>query len=191
MMFYYKTKDGNTGMVRDVDTLPSDIRKLIVRRYNGSVFALPYVDELVLDCNRDNIHRMLFKCDRLYIYKPYVNWFHINNVWVNYDVETSSTFNTLVRLKLECVRNTNCMLKDTLCNNIIPELDFSNLKSKMGPYHTILSPMFYNTQLTSIPKMVNPPAIPYMTIFDGALIPESKLKAADVLVTISKKGEVS
>jgi len=199
MLFIYKTKDGNTGMVKDVDALPSNIKKLIVRRYNGCVIELPYVDELVLDCNRDDIHRMLFKCDTLSIYKPDVNWFHINNVWVScdanfytsYDVKLSSTFNTLSRLKLEHVRSTSGMLKNTLCANITTVLDFSTIKNNQRAPIQYVAYMFHNTQLTDIPKMINPPTIPYTEMFDGTLIPESKLKIADTLLKISKKGESS
>jgi len=191
MKFIYKLNDGHTGSTESVDSLPSNIKKLIIRRYNGGDIIVPYVEELILDCYKYNIKYISFKCDKLSIYRPNIHWFHINNVWVNYDSKTSSTFNTLVRLKLECVKNTSGMLKNTLCSNITTVLDFSSVKISRTAHRIVLVPMFDNTQLKTIPKSINLPSIPYMTIFDGALIPRDKLEAADVLLTISKKGEVS
>jgi len=194
MRLYYRASNGNTGMVRDVDLLPSNIDKLIVRRYDGSELQLNRIDtlnHLILDCNGDEIHDMLFKCDKLSIYKPNIEWFRINNTWDDRYDQLHSTFNTLVRLKLELIKYAYGMFKNTLCINIIPELDFSNVDFPMMAHNMLLVPVFYNTQLKTIPKMINPPEISYMVVFKGTLIPESKLKVADVLLKISKKGEPS
>jgi len=191
MKFYYRDINGKTGIVKDVDTLPSNIEKLIIRRYNGDYIRIPYVDELILDCNRGKIYGILFKCDRLSIYKPNIDWFCINNVWISDDVGLTSTFNTLSRLKLEHVIDANSMLKNTLCSNITTVLDFSNIEIPRITHSIVLVPMFHNTRLTTIPKIISNPELSYTDIFDGTLIHEDKLKTADVLVAISKKGEAS
>jgi len=191
MTFYYKTINGNTGMVKEVDALPSNVDKLIIRRYNGDEIRIPHTNELILDCNRSEIHNISFKCDRLSIYRPNIEWFNINDVWAGYDAESNSTFNTLNRLKLEHVRNTSGMFSNTLCSNIPIILDFSNIKNRQKLLTHRVALMFNNTQLTTIPGMIDPPKLSYMTIFHGTNIHKYKLKAADVLLKISKKGESS
>jgi len=191
MRFYYKTKDGNTGSTKSVDSLPHNVDKLIIRRYNGDSISIPYTNELILDCNRGKIHDMCFKCDKLSIYKPNIHWFHINYVSARNNAKLHSTFNTLVRLKLEHVRKASSMFKNTLCSNISTILDFSSVKNDKRVPTQYFAHMFYSTRLTTIPKMINPPERPYTTIFDGTLIAKSKLKTADKLLTISKKGDTS
>jgi len=186
MLFIYKTKDGHTGMVKDVDALPSNLDKLIVRRYNGCVIELPYVDELVLDCNRGDIYSILFKCDTLSIYKPDVNWFHINNVWGD-GGKSNSTFNTLIRLKAELIKDVIGMLKNTLCSNITTVLDLTTIKNNQQEATVLVVDMFHNTRLTTIPKIINPPAVQYTKIFRGTDIHRDKLKAADRLLALGKK----
>jgi len=184
MLFIYKTKDGRTGMVKDVDSLPSDIRKLIVRRYNGSVFALPYVDELTLDCNRGGIHDIKFKCDKLSIYKPDIYWLNINHTPAGHDSQFHSTFNTLVRLKLERVEDAYCMLQNTLCTNIIPELDFTDMSRCYNG--------FRNTNIYNIPHNIKiSTSAKYVDFYKGSKIPQHKLLAIDKLLTISEKVKTS
>jgi len=184
MIFYYKTKDGHTGMVKDVDALPSNIKKLIIRRYNGYDISVPYVDELVLDCNRRDIDDMCFKCDRLSIYKPNIELFHINYTLDDYDDQLHSTFNTLVRLKLELIKYTYGVFKNTLCTNIIPELDFTG-----APW---CYDVFKNTNIDKIQHNIKiPTEMNYVGFYGGSKIPQYKLLVRDILLKISKKGEVS
>jgi len=180
MKFYYKTKDGYTGMVKDVDALPSNIKKLIIRRYNGGYIIVPYVDELVLDCNRRSIKSIIFNTYNLSIYRQNIDWFCINNLWYSHDNQPNSTFNTLVRLKLEHVRDTSSMLANTLCNSIIPELDFTGI--------IWCADMFKNTNIDNIPHNINIlTTMKYVDFYKGSKIPNHKLLASDKLLAISKK----
>jgi len=185
MKFYYKTKDGHTGSTESVDSLPSDIRKLIVRRCIGGIFELPYVDELILDCNRSEIHNISFKCDRLSIYRPNIERFHVNYTWDDRYDQLHSTFNTLIRLKSELKEYAYAMFKNTLCTNIIPELDFTGV-----PW---CSDAFKNTNIDNIPHNIKiPTEMEYVVFYKGSKIPQHKLLASDKLkyIHISKKGDL-
>jgi len=187
MTFYYKTINEKTGMVRDVDSLPHNVDKLIIRRYDGIVLQLNRIDtlnHLILDCNIREIHDICFKCDKLSIYRPNVNWFHINHTWFGYDDQLHSTFNILNRLKLEHVRDTSSMLANALCTNIIPELDFTGIQWCYD--------MFKNTNIDKIQHNIKiPTEMNYVGFYGGSKIPQHKLLAIDKLVVISKKGKVS
>jgi len=185
MKFYYKTINGIIGKSDKLYQIPKDVDKLIIRRYDGSELQLNRIgtiNHLILDCNRRKIGSIIFTTHNLSIYKPKIEWFHINDVW--FSNGSRSTFNTLVRLKIEHVRNANCMLRNTLCNSIIPELDFTDM--------VVCSDAFKNTNIDNIPYNIKIPTDrKYVDFYKGSKIPQHKLLAGDTLLKISKKGKPS
>jgi len=185
MKFYYKTKDGRTASTDSVDAVPSNLDKLIVRRYDGRGLRLNNIatlNHLILDCNRCRIGSIIFNTYNLSVYKPNIHWFYINDVGVSNDLR--STFNTLIRLKLEHVTYTRSMLKNTLCASIIPELDFTGM---VWCYD-----IFQNTNIDNIPHNIKiPTAMGYVDFYKGSKIPNNKLLTIDKLIAIRKKGKVS
>jgi len=186
MKFYYKTKDGHTGSTESVDTLPSNIDKLIVRRYDGRDLRLDCIDtlnHLIFDCNKRSIENISFTTHNLSIYRPRLLVLRINGSRHN-GGRNIGLFNTLVRLKLDGVHCKHSMFRNTLCVNIIPELDFTDM--------SWCANTFKNTNIYNIPHNIKTPTtMKYIDFYKGSMIPRHKLLAMDRLVAISKKGEIS
>jgi len=168
MYFLYKTKDGKVGKVRDVNLLPDELCKLIVKDYDGSPLNLQQSNTLVLDLNYNSISPIYFKTDVLSVYRNYSEWFRF---------KISRYFKVLKHLDMRMIKNMDRALRYVTVTEIC-ELDYSNVE--------ISTRLFYGSKLTDIPPMKNYGHLD-SGIFEDTNIPIHKERTWRKLMEINKQ----
>lgn len=168
MRFYYKTNVGHVGVTRDIEDVPKNCVKLIVKRYDGTSFELPYVEKVVIDTNGFMLSNLMINCDDLYVYRHTSMWFMLR---------TESVVQNLKKLNVEKITIFEYAFQD-VCIGTIPTLDMSNVNSTKY--------MFLNSTIREIPKMVNYNHVDD-NMFDGSKINNDKTRTWKNLMKMNKR----